>query len=147
MTEIAIDGDIINITTKAKSAYATYEVGLKYVDNNPALGLNPKVTIEPTEAAISIIGLAHSEAALNVMLSAGGNFAGFGSFILSDNFEIGDVVEVYKIPNIVNVGGSTSAFLTDSSGHVQIDTTEERKLIVVKKAFSGTTNDWFTYRV
>src|SRR6266496_410639 len=144
MTEIAIDGNIVSIKTKLKSAYAIYEDELRCVDNNPASGTNPRTVIESTGASVSIIGLTHSEASLNVALSSGGNFAGFSGFVLSDNFEIGDVVEVYKIPDVINLGGSTEVFITDSSGHIQISTSAEHSFHVIKKAFSGTGNDWFT---
>jgi hypothetical protein len=145
MTEFNIDGEIVIVKTKPKVIYAIYEDGLHYIDNNPLLGENSKTIIEPTGAFLSIIGLAHSEISLNIALANSGNFGGFSGFILSDNFEIGDIVEIYKVSDIVNLGGSTEAFITDSDGHTQIGTSNTHSFHVIKKVFSGTGNDWFTY--
>src|SRR5882724_9185705 len=145
MTDILVDGNIISIKTNQKVVSTTYEDVLKYIDNNLSLGLNDKTIIEPTGASLSIISLSHNADSVVTAIAAGGNFAGFSGFVLSDDFKIGDSIEVYI--TLANPSFNAEILIYDNtSSNPVIVTADTHKLIAAKKIFSGTGNDWFTYR-
>lgn len=145
MTIINIDGDILSIVTKPKIGFQTYVDVIKFVNNSAPSGLNPKTIIEPTGAEVSRIKLSHDPSAIAFYVTSPSTFTGFSGFILSDDFEIEDTVEFYC--GHTDPEGLEGSLVSDNSGHDIIFTADTQKLIVVKKIFSGTGNDWFTYRI
>lgn len=123
MTTINIDGDIIGIVTKPKIGFMTY---------TDALTPTPATVIEPTGAKTSIIGLGNTTT----------GFSNTSNFILSDDFEIGDIVEIYST-DLMNDGSSVQVY--DTSNNVIFSTSSTTAFKVARKVFSGTGHDWFTY--
>jgi len=101
MTAIAIDGDIISIETKLKIGFGEY-TNVHYVNET-----TERPTIDPTGASVSIINL----------ISVGVSTPYVG-FIISDDFEIGDVVEFHGIGSIYS--SSNQSLATVNSGVVTI---------------------------
>lgn len=117
MTNIAIPGKIISIEVEDEAPFGYAE----YSDNDTG----SRTVIEPTGNKLSIVKLSHN-----------GSGGGVG-FNLSDDFEIGDVVEAYcddvwTYQIWLNASGSPMAMLQS----------DVRRAVHLRKIFSGTGSDW-----
>jgi len=138
MTNIAIPGKIISIEVEDETpfGYAEYLDGFQYPNYPDTTTQGPKTVIEPTGNSVSLVKLSHGGIGDN---NGNSNSAGF---ILSDDFEVGDVVECYGVVD-PPYGGQFQVY--DNSGHalLLISSSPVVKIVkTVKKVFSGTGNDW-----
>ena len=119
MTTIPITGKIVAVEVSEDNApfgYAAY--------SDPATG--SKTVIEPTGNKVSVIKLSHDNS------SAGVGFA------LSDEFEIGDVVEAYA-----DDGTEYAVYLNSNGSNNGVASINAiRRAIRLRKIFSGTGYDW-----
>lgn len=113
---MSIGIDIVSI--RAKIDFATY------ADNSSPAS---KTVIEPTGAYVSIIGLFHN-----------GTEGPNAGFILSDSFNVGDVVQLYKSDAVATGECSVS----DNNGHDLTSIGPVQVGVIIRKIFSGTGKDW-----
>ncbi len=122
MTDIVIDGKIIKVVTRKDFDFASYQCQR----NQP----NPRTIIEPTGAIVSVIELS--------IVDGEGPPVGF---ILSDDFNIGDIVELYS--NQSGTGGLIVLAHENPDKSVGI-VSGLQKALRARKIFSGTNNDWLS---
>lgn len=132
MTNIPITGKIISVEVTDEEAPFSYA---EYSDDSST---DPKTIIEPTGNRISLIKLVHS---IGVVDSGAG-------FILSDDFEIGDIVEFFSVTNNPPYGTQVQVYDNNNHNLLLIGSSDPiRKVSVVKKVFSETGNDWIVYGI